>query len=744
MSGPRFQSVFAPRVPEGPSKGADGATYVPSSFGSKLTTFSSSSGRGYVDNGFSARAAHESARSKRLDFRERFYKCTQHDGKLYDWQGRACPPGMLSTQPLLGAALPTHYVPLDQRRPNDPYRLAKLIVGAFTALVFGERMWPEIKVAGDARTQDFARELAKAQALPDEMTLARDIGGSTGSVGLSWRFCEGLPRVAVHRPQFVHVQEWEDFERLVPAHVTRLSQVERPVVLRNGRRALMLFWQRQDWTPEADVAFFEEPVDPKHEPAWRVEREERHGDGFCHFVWIRNLRDTDDSAVDGLPDYDGLEGNLDTLDILSSVVTRGGVVNLDPTLVVKADINQVNRFGIRKGSDNAIVLDAQSAGSDAKYLELAGTSIAAGRELLGARRAHALEVSQCVVPDPNTIAAAGTSRVALELVYRPMLARARLMRGSYGRGIEQLLLQQIESARNLARVSVDVLEEIEPASGERETEDAPGEEASRLIDEPRKLEGDPDETNPADEPHRSALALSPRVVQSDVIDEATGEPTGEIETIFEERDPGEGGDLDLVWPPYFEPTPADRQQEASTIAVLASGKPSLSHRTCVEMAARLAGVDPIEEWRRVQEQLANERAADGLMFPETGQGGLPAYTSPEQGGDLPPDEREQLGEDEAREGPSAAPESSSADLLEEPGAAQAIKVSPDYVPNGAQIAAAIDIVSKVRAGELPRDSGLGLIEVLFNLTSPAALKIMGSAGLDTTAPAPPVPPAPSA
>lgn len=728
----RFQSIAAPRPAPGPVKGADGATYLPSSFGAENTTFGPS---------FSAKAAFESFRSKRLDWRERFYRCTQHDGKLYDWQGRACPPGLMGTQPLLGAVLPTQYVPLDQRRPNDPYRLARLIVGAFTALVFGEGMWPEIKVAGDARTQDFAHELARAQALPEEMTLARNIGGSTGTVGISWRFCDGLPRVAVHRPQYLHVHEWEDAERLVPAHVTRLTQVERPVVLRNGTRTSMLFWQRQDWTPDGEVFFFDEPVDPKHEPQWRVEREEPHGDGFCHFVWIRNLRDTDESAIDGLPDYDALDDNLNTLDVLSSVVTRGGVLNLDPTLVVKDDVERVQRYGLRKGSDNAIVLDARTAGSDAKFLELAGTSIGAGKELIASRRAHALEVAQCVVPDPNTIAAAGTSRVALELVYRPMLAQANLMRGAYGRGIVRLLEQQIESARNLARVSVDVPADVEPASGERVLEDGAEEvDGSRLIDETRRLDGDPDETNPADEPHRSALALEPRVIETEVVDEATGKPTGEIAIGFEDREPGEGGSFSLVWPSYFEPTPADRQQEASTITVLSGGKPVLSHRTCVEMAARLAGVDPAEEWRRVQEQVAREKASEELMFPSVDPGGaLP----PDAGASEPPDGQEVAPQDEAQGGPPEAPQSPAPEEpVVEPGPSQALQVSAEFVPNGGQIQAAVGIVSSVVSGEIPRDSGLALLTVLFNLQPEVAAKLLGSAGLAPAAPEPAEPPAP--
>lgn len=59
---------------------------------------------------------------------------------------------------------------------------------------------------------------------------------------------------------------------------------------------------------------------------------------------------------------------------------------------------------------------------------------------------------------------------------------------------------------------------------------------------------------------------------------------------------------------------------------------------------------------------------------------------------------------------------------------QDIQVEPDQVLNGAQIAAAVDIVVQVKMGTLPRDSGLSLLRTGFNLTQEKATEIMGDAG----------------
>lgn len=62
------------------------------------------------------------------------------------------------------------------------------------------------------------------------------------------------------------------------------------------------------------------------------------------------------------------------------------------------------------------------------------------------------------------------------------------------------------------------------------------------------------------------------------------------------------------------------------------------------------------------------------------------------------------------------------------GGEQEIQTVEAAVLNGAQISSAKDIVLAVVAGQLPRDSGVSMLEAFFNLTRDKAEKIMGSAG----------------
>jgi capsid protein len=62
---------------------------------------------------------------------------------------------------------------------------------------------------------------------------------------------------------------------------------------------------------------------------------------------------------------------------------------------------------------------------------------------------------------------------------------------------------------------------------------------------------------------------------------------------------------------------------------------------------------------------------------------------------------------------------------------QVVQTAQDLVLNGAQIQAALSIVTSVAAGEMPRDAGIGQLAVLFNLSPQQAEQIMGSAGTST-------------
>lgn len=532
---------------------------------------------GRWQDGFRPSKLLSSERARVLAARESYFACRQHASKMYDFDGRVISggEGVLATQPLIGQERAAYYVPLRNRRPSAPYRLARVIVSSFTNLIFGEQKFPQFK-SSDGDTQDYAQALARAMKMSARMIRARNLGGATGTVGLSWCYLDGLPRLGVHNAKNLFVHAWEDREELVPADVSECYlypedewDPEQRCFVRRSH------WFRRRWTKNEDVVYKSVPFRAGEDfPHWEIDpaRSAQHNDGLCHFVWVQN-KPTEE--IDGDPDYEGQYEALDMLDMLLSVITKGAILNLDPTLKLKMDPLIVEREGVRKGSDNSLVVGLTG---DASYLELGGTSISAGIALFNQKRSTTLEGCNCVIPDPDKVASQGTSSVAMKMMYAPMLGVGDILREQYGSAMERVLEPMLVVARSASRSRVFVF-------------DADG--------TPRQ--------------ERREILLPPRVERSPALDE-DGEPTGEEVTRTVERSPGEGEEVEPQWPPYFPPTTQDQQLAVTTLSTATGGQAIMSQQTGTELAASFFNRQQEDEWSRVQQSHKAQEQKQASMF----------------------------------------------------------------------------------------------------------------------------------
>ena len=564
-----------------------------SSFGLDMTTLGPE---------FDANGLYNSERRRELLFRDSFFTATNHDFKLFDMNGRMLRPGKLSNQPLLSGAVPSTYVPLDQRRPSIPYRLARKIVSAFSGMVLGYGRFPQYR-SDDPDTQDWTQAISDALSMEITFLRARNLGGRTGVVGVSWACVDGDLRLKVHQGPNIHVLDWEDEDQQIPSHVTELYQ-SKSTATTKGKEKWM--WRRRDWTKTADIVFKPIEVAKKTPDFWEIDQAAsfEHKHGKCHFVWVANLPDDDVAdSCDGSPDYAVAYEQLNSLDMLNSVNGQGGIKNLDPTLVLQMDEEEVGKAVVRKGSDNAIIT---GKGGDAKYMELAGSAITAGTALVNNNKNQILEITECVVPDPNILAAAGTSSVALKMIYAPMLEKCGILRFQYGRAITRILEQVTDYARMMLP---------DPTA----TTDEQKYPHVQAVDDDGNPQVDED-GNEVLEPVQFVINLPSKVNTTPVLD-ANGKPTGEVNTALVERSPGMGR-IWLEWGPYFPPTADDDQKESQALTGATGGKPVMSQQTAVELHSNAHDRDGQEEWRRVQKEAADAAAlqatANSGMFPPIG------------------------------------------------------------------------------------------------------------------------------
>lgn len=502
----------------------------------------------------------ETERFRRLDRLESYYRCTQHQYKQWTWDGTKAPAD--DTNP--GAdfdIMPGFYVPLKNRRPSIPYRLAKVIVDRFTGLLFGQGRWPTLRIDGDEVAEDFARTAIDAASMRTAMIQARTLGGATGSVGISYKWFNGAPRFEVHNPKHIHVIEWADREALIPKLVVKAYKYKVDEYDEDAKKPKPVWYHYyREWTEEADIRFKPVLAETTSEPNWEVQEEVQHNLGFCPFVWIQNLPSED---VDGEADYSGLLTEFDQVDILLSALGGGTIANVDPTLVLAVDPALLAEGKVKKGSDNAIQV---GVGGAANYLEMTGTSITVGLSLLEATRKYILEVAQCVLADPDKISGAAQSAKAIEYLYAPMLAKADVLREQYGEGTKRAI-DGLRAAAAGAKKSNQV-----------------------FVLPPKKIEVIDPVTNVA------KVSFQPRT------------------------EPGGDNPVELEWGPYFELTTTDKQQQVVLAQQAAGGKQIISQETATRSVAQVFGVTDIdaeiERIDRDEEQAASmQQRQTEALFP---------------------------------------------------------------------------------------------------------------------------------
>lgn len=537
-------------------------------------------------------------RTERLERLDRYYRGAQYDDRAYGWDGRH----LASSESLGGFApfYPDWIVPLDQRRPPANYLVGRVIVDRFTSLLFGDGSFPEIRVEGDADTEDFLRATSTAAQLPERMTHARNLGGAQGTAVLSYAWVDGLPVVEVHSAAHVLVLRWADPQRHVPHHVLKIWPTSEPGVDAEGQLVELEGWLAREWLgPEQGRAGRERvyvftPADRDRPAQWAVAAEATLSE--CPVVWIRN--EPVDERHDGEGDFEGSESTIDELNVILCATSTGTALNADPTLVVKCD-PKLNPGRTKKGAYNTIY----SPGG-AEYLELSGQAVRAGIENVERLRAYLFEQTGMMIFDPEKMSGRAHSGEALKRLMAPTLAKADRRRETYGAGIVQVLMGLWRLAKRIEALPAAATPKLDAAG-------APA------LDEAGA---------PTMELRKPSLRLPPRHV------EPAREQGGDEAAELVERRPGAGGHVTLKWPDYFPPSDQDRLARINAIRAANGDKPVLAPLSAIKAAAPVFGVVT-----NAEEEL--ERVLEGTrLFAEASAGALGVRApDAEVGGDEPDD-----------------------------------------------------------------------------------------------------------
>ncbi len=467
----------------------------------------------------------ESGRFFELDKYESYLYAAQDFAKRYDWDGKIVSDG----------AAPMHpgwVVPLAQRKPCARYDLSKVIVKRFTALLFGTERFPEFTTPGDPEAEEYVKGILEATRFQLRSIHARNLGGATGGVGMSFAVIEGKLKVEVHNAKHCTTLDWRDRTELRPSAVLKAYKFPKRVFDPTSNKLKMVdYFYVRLWTEAFEQVWEPIPFSIANTTGWSGSPSQTvaHPFRFCPFYWAQNLPNDEDE--DGFSDYHGLLDNLDEMNRLTSAAVRAVKANSDPTFVVKID-PQYKEEQIQKGQGAAIF----SPGG-AEYVVLPPHTIEAITKTKEDLRQATLDTASVVVADPEKLAGAAQSAAAMRILYAPMLAQCDIYREQYG---ELLIKPMIRDILRACRILIA---------------------AGMTVDIP------------------------PRVQHSD---------DGKTSKVID-RLPGKSDHIVLNWNPYFTPTWTDIKS-ASEAAKLANGdKPIISQRTAIAATQSLWGVENVDD-----------------------------------------------------------------------------------------------------------------------------------------------------
>jgi hypothetical protein len=392
-------------------------------------------------------------RERLIAAREAMYTGTQYEGRGLAVPWDKAPQG-------------AKRVPLRLQRPSVQYDLPKLSVRRVTSMLFGEGRTPalgfelvdegpEIEGEGD---DDIEKELAEwLEDLAERSQLWRKclvwsrLGCAAGSACMVWSVVDGDVEFRPLRSQ--HCTPVFDPRR--PGRLLELElRYKFPKAIRETQRdgsvieRCVDYWHRETWDAEKHTVFVDVAVDERgREPSWTVGEEVAHGLGRVPGVWVRPFDDADEGALDGESLFDGVEDLVEDIDRTLSQKSRALRYNLDPTRVWFG-LTEQDEARVRTADGPAVSVSSKNDGADVTQLELAGTSLGVAEEHANTQRARALETLRVVSPDPDKLLAAATSRVALELLYAPMLELVGELRATFGAALKDLLSQIVDAVRS--------------------------------------------------------------------------------------------------------------------------------------------------------------------------------------------------------------------------------------------------------------------------------------------------------
>jgi len=387
------------------------------------------------------RALGESDRYWRLQRLRRRWQGTGYDGRPSFWDSS---------------------VPLRERAPAVQSLIGRTAGQRLAQLVFGDRAYPRVVASSALPEVERAAVLALVAEVERVLHLRRRMRASlcegleVGTVCVIGEVLEGRPTLRLVPP------EWCAPTFAADGRTLAALVIERKLLHPDGR----LYLYRREISPPRDVVY--QPVLAERAAAgaidWATVPVEAEAEcSFVPAVWHRHGVEPiyGDCEIDGHALLEGLEDEVEALDLALSQLHRNALYNGEPQIVrtgvdpvedaaalprgrvARSDTGTFDRMfsavaSWARGQEQSATVKAPGrvwslpAGGDAKMLESSGAGAGIIERNVDALRRVIVDALGVVLADPQQLGSGELSARALSLLMAPMLAHADDLRTEYG------------------------------------------------------------------------------------------------------------------------------------------------------------------------------------------------------------------------------------------------------------------------------------------------------------------------
>ncbi|MBI1234889.1 MAG: phage portal protein [Alphaproteobacteria bacterium] len=316
------------------------------------------------------------------------------------------------------------YVPVRMRRPSNPQRMARMMVGRVRGMLMGANTFPRLSHADpdiSALLEWLGKELYRT--VPNACTDAL----VQGAACITFGFVRGV-LVVRHWKRNDCAPLFDESGSLVAVVVRR--QVMVGDKSEDGR--MILTTTDETWQYKAKDKWVSLP-----------EKKIEHGFGFVPAVWVRPL-DCGCGLVDGESLLEGVEPLSREHDYAFSQEGRGLFYTADPQVVISDEEPEKTAATLQKSPRGTWLI-----GKDGKafFLEITGDGIQLLANYSERARRRAFDLARVVALDPEKLVGTAISGFALRMLYAPMIQLCDDLRPAWTLAINELCAKILFAAR---------------------------------------------------------------------------------------------------------------------------------------------------------------------------------------------------------------------------------------------------------------------------------------------------------